>query len=86
MEHNLEAASNAFFANRNILCNDAVSLLVKRLHFFDKIVTPVACLAAGHRKIDNLETMDVHVRRLLRSVVGPLQRKNKAEPVARNFK
>ena len=74
LEYHLQAASKAFFANRNILCNKTVSL-VKRLQFCDKIVTPVpvACFAAGHRKIykTDLETMDVHFRRLLRSVVGP---------------
>ena len=72
LEYHLQAASKAFFANRNIFCNKTVSL-VKRLQFFDKIVTPVACFAAGHRKIykTDLETMDVHFRRLLRSVVGP---------------
>ena len=56
IEYHLQAvskalfASKAFFANRNIVCNMALSL-VKRLHFFDKIVTPVACFAAGHKKI-----------------------------------
>ena len=72
LEYHLQAASRAFFANRNILCNKAVSLR-KRLHFFDKIITPVACFAAGHRKIykTDLDTMDVNFRRLLRSVVGP---------------
>ena len=72
LEHHLQAASRALFANRNILCNKAVSLR-KRLRFFSKIVTPVACFAAGHRKIykTDLDTMDVHFRRLLRSAVGP---------------
>ena len=49
LTYDLLAASKAFFANRNIVCNETVSL-VKRLQFFDKIVTPVACFAAGHRK------------------------------------
>ena len=40
LEYNLQAASRAFFANRNILCNKAVSLR-KRLHFFDKILLPL---------------------------------------------
>ena len=45
-------------------------------------VTPVACFAAGHRKISktNLDTMDVHFRRLLRSVVGPLSQTNWLNP------
>ena len=81
LEYHLQAASKAFFANRNILCNKTVSL-VKRLQFFDKIVTPVACFAAGHRKIykTDLETMDVHFRRLLRSVVGPPGQTNWLNP------
>ncbi len=81
LEYHLQAASKTFFANRNILCNKAVSL-VKRLQFFDKIVTPVACFAAGHRKIykTDLETMDVHFRRLLRSVVGPPSQTNWLNP------
>ena len=72
LEYHLQAASKTFFANSNILCNKAVSL-VKRLQFRDKIMTPVACFAAGHKKIykTDLETMDVHFRRLLRSAVGP---------------
>ena len=73
LEYHFQSASRAFFANRNIFCNKAVSLR-KRLHFFwDKIVTPVACFAAGHRKIykTDLDTMDVNFRRLLRSVCWP---------------
>ena len=81
LEYHLQAASNAFFANKNIFCNKAVSL-VKRLHFFDKIVAPVACFAAGHRKVykTDLETMDIHLRRLLRSVVGPPSQTNWLNP------
>ena len=83
LEYNLQPASKAFFANRNILCNKTVSLL-QRLQFFNKIVTPVACSAAGHRKVyeTDLETMEVHFRRLLRSVVGPPQPNKLAEPMA----
>ena len=56
--------------------------LVKRLRFFDKIVTHVACFAAGHRKIykTDLETMDVHFRRSLRSVLGPPSQTNWLNP------
>ena len=65
----------------NILCNKAVSLR-KRLHFFDKVIAPVACFAAGHRKIykTDLDTMDVNFRRLLRSVVGPPSQTNWLNP------
>ena len=46
--------------------------LVKRVQLFDRSITPVACCAGGHGKIykTDLETMDVHFRRLLRSIVG----------------
>ena len=79
LEYHVQAALKAL--NRDIFCNKAVSL-VKRFHFFDKIMTPVACLAAGHRKIykTDLETMDVHFRRLLRSVVGPPSQTNWLNP------
>ena len=65
LEYHLQGASRAFFANRNILCNKAASL-TKRFHFFDTIDTPVACFAAGHKKIykTDLDTMDVDFRRL----------------------
>ena len=43
---------------------------------------PVACFAAGHRQIykTDLDTMDVHFRRLLRSVVGPPSQTNLLNP------
>ena len=40
LEYHFQAASRAFFANRNILCNKAVSLR-KRLHFFNKLLLPL---------------------------------------------
>lgn len=45
-------------------------------------MTLVACFAAGHRKIykTDLETMDVHFRRLLRSVVGDPSQTNYVNP------
>ena len=81
LEYRLQAASKTFFANKNIFCNKAVSF-VKRLQFFHQIVTPVACFAAGHRKIykTDLETIDVHFPRLLRSVVGPPSQTNWLNP------
>ncbi len=48
--YQLQAVSKAFFAERNILCNKAVSL-AKGLIFFNGTVTPVACFAAGRRKV-----------------------------------
>ena len=47
--------------------------LATRLRYFDTIITPVACFAAGHRTIlkKDLNKIDVTFRKLLRSVVGP---------------
>ena len=47
--------------------------LAARLRYFDTIITPVACFAAGHRAIfkNDLNNVDVVFRKLLRSVVGP---------------
>ena len=74
------AASRAFFANRNILCNKAASF--RKRWFFFKIVTPGACFAAGHKKVykTDLDTMNVHFRRLLRFGVGPRSHTNWLSP------
>ena len=48
LEYLLQAASKARFANRNSLCNKAVSIR-KPLHFFNKIATPVAWPLATER-------------------------------------
>ena len=47
--------------------------LATRLRYFDTIITPVVCFAAGHRPIlqTDLNKIDVTFRKLLRSVVGP---------------
>ena len=64
--------SRAFHANRSILTNHQVSVK-DRLTFLHAVVTPVACFAAGHRKIfkQELAALDVAHRKLLRRVVGP---------------
>ena len=81
LEYHLRAASRVFFANKNAPCNKAVSLR-KRLQFCDKIVTPVACFAPGHRKIYKtaLDTMDVHFCWLFRSFVRPSSQTNWLNP------
>ena len=70
--HHVAAASKSFYANGWILRDRNVSLS-KRLKFFDAVVSPVACFAAGHRTIHkpDLHRMDVEYKRLLRAVVGP---------------
>ena len=66
IDFHLQAALRAFNANRWILTDRHVSLAT-RLRYFDTIISPVACFAAGHRMIleKNLNNID------LRSVVGP---------------
>ena len=72
VDHRLQSASKIFNANRWILCDTQVAI-AKRLEYFDCIISPVACYAAGHRSIyeDDLHRFDVLQRRFLRSVVGP---------------
>ena len=48
--YHLQAASRAFYANKQILCDKKVRLAV-RLRFFDRVITPVALFASGHRTI-----------------------------------
>ena len=47
--------------------------IAQKLEYFDRVISPIACFAAGHRTIyrNDLRSMDVAYRRLLRSVVGP---------------
>ena len=70
VDFHLQAASRAFHANRWILTDAS---LASRLRYFDTVITPVACFAAGHRAIfkNNLNNVDVVFRKLLRRVVGP---------------
>ena len=72
VECRLQAAARAFNANRWILCDSKVSI-AQKLEYFDRVISPIACFAAGHRTIyrNDLRSMDVAYRRLLRSVVGP---------------
>ena len=70
--YHLQAASRAFFANKQILCDKKVRLAV-RLRFFDRVITPVALFASGHRTIrmSDLCKLDVVYRKMLRMIVGP---------------
>ena len=72
IDFHLQAALRAFNANRWILIDRHVSLAT-RLRYFDTIITPVACFAAGHRMIfkKDLNKIDVTFRKLLRNMVGP---------------
>ena len=59
-------------ANRWILLDRSVSIS-KRLKYFNAVVSSVACFGSGHRATYNsqLATLDVHFRKLCRSIVGP---------------
>ena len=72
VECRLQAAAKAFNANRWILCDPKV-LIAQKIEYFDRVISPIACFAAGHRTVyrNDLHKMDVAYRRLLRSVVGP---------------
>jgi len=72
LSHHLQAASKAFHANKAILCDHNVTLRL-RLNFFEKVITPAACFAAGRRTVyqNDLHQIDVLCRKLLRRVVGP---------------
>ena len=48
VERRLQAAAKAFNANRSILCDPKVSI-AQKLECFDRVISPVACFAAGHR-------------------------------------
>ena len=73
VDHRLQSASKIFNANRWILCDTQVASAKKMLEYFDCIISPVACYAAGHRSIykNDLHRFGVLQRRFLRSVVGP---------------
>ena len=72
MEHHLQAASNAFYANKSFLCDKSVTI-AQRLAYFDAMVTPVACFPAGHRKIykQDLRKLAFKFLKVARTIVGP---------------
>ena len=72
LTHHLQAASRAFFANRNILCDQNVPV-TDRLRYFDAVVSPVALIGCGHRTVHqkDLHQLDRACRKFLRAVVGP---------------
>ena len=60
LTYHLQAASRAFFANRNILCDQNVPVK-DRLRYFDAVVSPVALFGCGHRTVHqkDLHQLDV---------------------------
>ena len=72
LTHHLQAASKAFFANKNILCDQNVPVKDRR-RYFDAVVSPVALFGCGHRTVHqkDLHQLDVACGKFLRAVVGP---------------
>ena len=72
LQYHLQQASKAFHMNRWILQDRNVSI-VKRLRYFESVVSSVACFAGGLRTMYNrhLERLGTHFRKLCRSIVGP---------------
>ena len=72
LTYHLQAASKAFFANRNILCDQNVRVKDRR-RYFDAVVSPVALFGCGHRTVHqkDFHQLDVACRKFLRAVVGP---------------
>ena len=72
INHDLQAASKAFFVNKRILCDRTVPVN-DRLEYFDAVVSPVAAFGSGHRTLHQkgLHQLDVACRKFLRAVVGP---------------
>ena len=71
LQHHLQAASRAFFAHKQILCDQRVRVK-DRLRCFVIVIIPVAMSGCGHRTVyqSDLCRMDVLFRKLLRMVVG----------------
>ena len=72
LNHHLQAASKAFFANKANLCDRNVHVK-DRLRYFDAVVSPVALFGSGHRTVHqkDLHQLDAACRKFLRAVVGP---------------
>ena len=62
---------NAFDFENNLRNLRVISL--QTLEYFDRVISPIARFAAGHRTVywNDLHNIDVAYRRLLRSIVGP---------------
>ena len=72
LEYHLQQASKSFTQTVKFYWTEAFPF-PKRLKYFNAVVSSVACFGSGHRAIYNsqLATLDVHFRKLCRSIVGP---------------
>ena len=72
LECHLRQASKFINADRSILLDPNVSVF-KRLKYYNAVVPSRACVGGGHKAFYNSELaiLDVHVRKLCRSIVAP---------------
>ena len=72
INHHIQAASKAFFANKTTLCDRSVPVK-GQLKYGDAVVSPVAVFGSAHRTIHqkDLHQFDVACRKFLRAVVWP---------------
>jgi len=73
LSHHVHAATRAFHANK---WSSKISMFLyhlRRLQYFNRVMTPVACFASGRHAIyqQDLHKLDILHRKLLRSVCGP---------------
>ena len=68
LEHHRHAASRAFYANKAILCDKSVPIS-QRFAYFDAMVTPVACFAAGYKQ--DPRKLESKFRKVARAILGP---------------
>ena len=70
--HHLQSAARASFVHRWMLCDKNIPLGL-RLKFFNAVITPVACFAAGHRTLypRDVQRSDIEMRKMLRRMIPP---------------
>ena len=70
--HHLQSAARAWFVHKWMLCDKNIPLGL-RLKFFNAVITPVACFAAGHRTLypRDVRRYDIEMlRRMIRPPAG----------------
>ena len=72
VEHHLQSAARAWFVHKWVLCDKNIPLGL-RLKFFNAVITPVACFAAGHRTLylRDVRRYDIEMRKMLRRMIPP---------------
>ena len=72
VEHHLQSAARAWFVHKWMLCDKHIRLGL-HLKFFNAVITPVACFAAGHRTLypRDVRRYDIEMRKMLRRMIPP---------------